>query len=149
VPEILIATDSPHLYQEMASVLDTAGTALRWVRSGYAVRPEVDRRPVDLAILDMQIGSMGGVAVALDLRLESDAGRLIGCPVLIVLDRRADVFLARRAGAEGWILKPLDPLRLRRAVTTLLGGGRWHDPTELPDPVAVATSSASVGGFGK
>ena len=66
---------------------------------------------------------MGGIAVALDLRLEADAGRLDPRPVLLVLDRRADVFMARRSGAEGWILKPLDPIRLRKAVAALLAGG--------------------------
>jgi DNA-binding NarL/FixJ family response regulator len=85
----------------------------------------------------MQIGTMGGVAVAMDLRLESEAGRLDRCPVLLVLDRRADVFLARRSGAEGWILKPLDPIRMRRAVAALLAGGAWHDASFAPDPVAV------------
>ena len=33
----------------------------------------------------------------------------------MLLDRRADVYLARRSGAEGWLIKPLDPLRLKRA----------------------------------
>ncbi len=93
--------------------------------------------PADLAIVDSQIGTMGGIAVALDLRLEADAGRLEPRPVLLVLDRRPDVFMARRSGAEGWILKPLDPIRLRKAVAALLGGGTWHDTSFLPDPVAV------------
>ena len=79
-------------------------------------------RPADLAIVDIQIGTMGGIAVALDLRLEADAGRLEPGPVLLVLDRRPDVFMARRSGAEGWILKPLDPIRLRKAVAALLAG---------------------------
>ena len=47
-------------------------------------------------------------------------------PVLMLLDRRPDVFLARRSGAEGWLVKPLDPLRLRRAVTALLDGGTYR-----------------------
>ena len=38
-------------------------------------------------------------------------------PVLMLLDRRADVFLARRSDADGWLVKPLDAFRLRRAVT--------------------------------
>jgi DNA-binding NarL/FixJ family response regulator len=80
---------------------------------------------------------MGGVAVALDIRLEADAGRLISAPVLLLLDRRADVFLARRSGVEGWLLKPLDPRRIRRAVAAVAGGGIFHDTTYLPQPVAV------------
>ena len=38
----------------------------------------------------------------------------------MLLDRRPDVFLARRSGAEGWLVKPLDPIRLRRATAALL-----------------------------
>ena len=45
----------------------------------------------------------------------------------MLLDRRPDVFLARRSGAEGWLVKPLDPLRLRRADAALLDGGTYYD----------------------
>lgn len=121
-------------------MLDAPGTTLRWVRSGHDVRPEQDRQPADLVVTDLQIGSMGGVAVVLDLHLEIDAGRLLAVPTLLLLDRRADVFLARRAGVDGWVLRPLDPIRLRRAASTLLSGGTWYDDTDLPDPVALPAS---------
>ena len=62
----------------------------------------------DLAVIDLQIGNMGGMAACLDLRLEDGAGRLAHVPVLMLLDRQADVFLARRSGADGWLVKPLD-----------------------------------------
>ena len=137
VTEVLIATDSEAVYQQLAAVVAAPGTRVRWVRSGYEVRPSIDVAPVDLAILDNQIGAMGGIAVALDLRLEHDAGRLEPCKVLLVLDRRPDVFLARRSGVEGWLLKPLDPIRTRRAVRTILDGGTWHDDSYQPEPVAV------------
>jgi DNA-binding response OmpR family regulator len=137
VPEILIATDAAHVYDEIRSVVHTSETTVRWVREGEAVREEMNARPADLVIVDMQIGTMGGIAICLDLRLESDAGRLEPRPVLLVLDRRPDVFLARRTGAEGWIIKPLDPIRLRKAVAALLAGDTWHDASFTPDPVAV------------
>jgi DNA-binding response OmpR family regulator len=137
VPEILIAADAAHIYEEIRSVVEGPDTSVRWVRQGEAVRDEMNRRPADLAIVDMQIGTMGGIAVCLDLRLEADAGRLEPRPVLLVLDRRPDVFLARRSGAEGWIIKPLDPIRLRKAVSALLAGGTWHDASFTPEPVAV------------
>jgi DNA-binding response OmpR family regulator len=149
VPEILIATDAASVYQSVSSVLLAPGTTVRWVRSGPDVRTELDRQPADLAIVDMQIGSMGGIAVALDLRLEVDAGRVSGCPILLVLDRRADVFMARRAGVDGWVLKPLDPIRVRRAVAALLEGGTWYDESFAPDPVAMPPASATVSGSGK
>ena len=137
VTEVLIATDSAAIFDELAAVVDGPGTQVRWVRSGHDVRRSVDESPVDLVILDNQIGAMGGIAVALDLRLEIDASRLEPCKVVLVLDRRADVFLARRSGVDGWLLKPLDPIRVRRAVRAVLGGGVWHDDTYQPSPVAV------------
>jgi DNA-binding response OmpR family regulator len=136
VPEILIAADAQSVYDELQSVLEAPGTTIRWIRRGEAVRDEINARPADLVIADMQIGTMGGVAIALDLRLEADAGRLDPCPVLLVLDRRPDVFMARRSGADGWLLKPLDPIRIRTAVAALLAGGTWHDASFTPRPVA-------------
>lgn len=137
VPDILIATDSAAVYDEIRSMVAAASTTVRWISRGEDVRQEMNVRPADLAIVDSQIGTMGGIAVALDLRLEADAGRLEPRPVLLVLDRRPDVFMARRSGAEGWILKPLDPIRMRKAVATLLARGTWHDSSFLPNPVAV------------
>ena len=137
MPEIVIAADDQSVYDAIASVLSEPDTNVRWIRAGDAVREEVNSRPADLVIADMQIGTMGGVAVALDLKLEADAGRLDRCPVLLVLDRRPDVFMARRSGAEGWLVKPIDPIRLRTAVTALLAGGTWHDASFMPQPVAV------------
>jgi DNA-binding response OmpR family regulator len=137
VAEILIATDSAAVYDEIRAVVGGPGSSVRWVPKGEGVRDEMNRLPADLAILDSQIGAMGGIAVALDLRLEADAGRLESRPVLLVLDRRPDVFMARRSGAEGWILKPLDAIRLRKSVAALLAGGTWHDTSFLPQPVAI------------
>ena len=137
MPEIVIAADDQSVYDDIASVVEEPDTSVRWVRTGEGVRDEVNLRPADLVIADMQIGTMGGIAVALDLKLEADAGRLEPCPVLLVLDRRPDVFMARRSGAEGWLVKPIDPIRLRTAVTALLAGGTWHDASFTPQPVAV------------
>ena len=101
------------------------------------MREAMNYDPADLVIADMQIDTMGGIAVAFDLELEADAGRLEPRPVLLLLDRRADVFLARRSGIKGWLVRPLDPIRLRRAAAALLSGGTWHDDSYLPSPVAV------------
>lgn len=137
MPEIVLAADTESVYHDIRSVIEEPDVTVRWVRRGEDVREAINQRPADLVIADMQIGTMGGIAVTLDLKLEADAGRLEPAPVLLVLDRRPDVFLARRSGAEGWILKPLDPIRLRSAVGALLAGGTWHDASFTPQPVAV------------
>lgn len=142
MPDILIATDSPAVYDDFGAVLAGPDVTVRWVRQGQQVREEVDRQPPDLVIVDLQLGTMGGFAVCMDLNLESAAGRLEAAPILLALDRRADVFMARRSGATGWIIKPLDPIRIRRATTALLKGERWDDVSYLPTPVLVPDPAA-------
>ena len=61
------------------------------------------------------------------LRLDESTGRVPHVPLLMLLDRFADVHLARRSGADGWLVKPLDPLRLRRAVRAVIRGGTYHE----------------------
>src|SRR5690348_15400449 len=94
---VLVAADAEWLHNEIRSVLGGGDTTVDSVYSGAEVRDEVGANPPDLVILDLQIGTMGGMATCLDLRLEEGAGRLDHVPVLMLLDRRPDVFLARRS----------------------------------------------------
>ena len=68
-------------------------------RDGRAVAGQVAAKTPDLCILDLQIGSMGGMAVTMSLRLDESAGVLPRVRVLMLLDRRADLHLARRSAA--------------------------------------------------
>ena len=132
MPRILIATDADRVLEEVTEATSDDGVSFTVCSSGKQVAPAVqDRRP-DIAILDLQIGEMGGMAVTMSLRLEESGGRLPHVPVLMLLDRRADVHLARRSGADGWLVKPLDALRLRRAVRAILDGKTYTEGTETP-----------------
>ncbi len=134
--DVLIATDSEQLFQELNSVIGGADITVRGVQAGVQVLPAVKTATPDLVILDLQIGNMGGMAVCLDLRLEEGMDRIPRLPVIMLLDRRADVFLARRADAQGWLVKPLDPIRVRRAVRTVLDGGTFFDESFRPTPAS-------------
>jgi DNA-binding response OmpR family regulator len=127
VPVVLLATDSDRLHDQVDAALGDDGTTVQRLRTGREVIPAVKELDPDLVILDLQIGNMGGMAVCLSLRSEEGAGRLERRPVLMLLDRTADVFLAKRSDANGWLVKPLDAFRLRRAAETLLAGGEYHE----------------------
>jgi len=135
--QILIATDADWIVDEITSALGDNGVTFVVCRDGRVVADQVDEHEPDLAVFDLQIGSMGGMAVTMSLRLDESAGTLSHVPVLMLLDRRADVHLARRCGAEGWLVKPLDALRLKRAATALIAGGTYTEgvPAALePEP---------------
>ncbi|MSO58708.1 MAG: response regulator transcription factor [Ilumatobacteraceae bacterium] len=124
---ILLATDAQWILNEVVAVLGTPSTSFTVVSDGRDVSDAVKTQIPDLAILDLQSGSMGAMAVAMNLRLDHSSGNAPLVPVLMLLDRIADVHLARRSGANGWIIKPLDALRLRRAVTAVLDGDEYHE----------------------
>ncbi len=136
VAAVLIVSDSESVLSELGSALEDDETILHQLMVGEKVRPAVEEDPPDLVITDLQVGNMGGMAICLDLHLEESGGRIPHVPVVILLDRRADVFLARRSAAEGWLVKPLDPIRIRRAVRAVLDGGTFHDESYKPLPLA-------------
>lgn len=94
------------------------------------------RAAVDLAleltpeavIIDMQVGSMGGMAVVRAIRQateETSRPRMV-----LLLDRSADEFIARRAGADARVIKPITASALRIALS--------------PQPTAAASSEPAV-----
>ena len=78
VAQVLLATDADWILDEVSAALAGDGTTVSRVRQGRDVRAAVHALDPDLVILDLQIGSMGGIATCLDLRLESGADRLDG-----------------------------------------------------------------------
>lgn len=143
MPDVLIASDSPDVVDDVVSALGGPDTTVRVVHAGIDVLPAALDRLPDLVVLDQQIGNMGAMACSLALRLEESADRIDHIPVLVLLDRRPDVFLARRSGADGWVMKPLDPIRLRKAARVLLDGDEYHDETGRP-PQTVSPRAAGT-----
>jgi CheY-like chemotaxis protein len=144
VTDLLLATDADWIADEVEAALSDPDTVVRRVRAGADVLPAVYDRIPDLVVLDSQIGNMGGVASCMALRHAESVDRLPPVPVLILLDRHADVFLARRSLADGWMIKPLDSFRIRRAVRALIDGDRYEegvaeDDTEVTGSDVIAT----------
>ena len=119
---ILLATDAQWVLDEVVAALGSPETSFTVCSNGRDVTAAVTPRTPDLAVLDSQIGSMGGFAVTMDLRLDETGGRLPHIPVLMLLDRDADAQLAKRSGADIWLVKPLNALTLRRTAQSLIAG---------------------------
>lgn len=111
------------LVAERQSVIDRVHTTL--VAPDITVIDHTDsdtaadtayRENVDAVLVDMQVGSMGAMAVTREIRAKSEDG--IGIPVTILLDRDADAFLAKRSGAQNWLTKGGAPSELRAALAT-------------------------------
>jgi DNA-binding response OmpR family regulator len=118
--KILVAADGPWIRDQVRMAFLAPGQDVIDVSRGQEVREAVRVHQPDLVVLDLQIGNMGGIAVAIDLHLEASAGRLPEVPILLLLDREHDRFLAKRAAAEGELVKPVDAATLRRTGERLL-----------------------------
>lgn len=71
-------------------------------REAWAFMREVT--PI-VVIVDIQTGSAGGFGLRRDM-LAND--RLEGVPLLMLLERAQDAWLAEQAGATRWLVKPVE-----------------------------------------
>ena len=86
----------------------TAGAALQ------AERP-------DAVVVDLQVGNMGGMAIARELHQQAALAEEDEVPVVLLLDRAADGFLAKRSGVAAWVTKPFSAHEIRTAVEHAIG----------------------------
>jgi DNA-binding response OmpR family regulator len=144
VRKVLLATDADWLFDEVDAALADDETTVYRVRRGVDVVPAIRELEPDLVVLDMQIGNMGGIATCLAIRNEEGADRLPITAVLLLLDRAADVFLARRADADGWLIKPLDAVRLRKAAQVLLDGYSYSEGVDADTDLRADRATVEV-----
>jgi DNA-binding NarL/FixJ family response regulator len=142
VATVLLASDLASLRRELETMLAGPDVLIEETSTGPETIERVKRGDVDLVIVDLQIGAMGGMAITMELRNLESYGGADPVSVLMLLDRRPDVFLARRAGADGFIVKPLDPQRMRSAVRALLRGESYEDESLRPATVRVGSTDA-------
>ena len=119
MPNLLLATDADWLFNDIAAAFGGTHDIHR-VREGSHVTDAIAHVEPELLVLDLQIGNMGGVATSILVKQEIEAGRLPDTPILLLLDREADVFLAEQSTADTWLVKPINSLALKRAASELL-----------------------------
>lgn len=110
--KVLLVADTPWVSSEVRASLALGDWELEETHDpATAAERSTD---ADAVLVDMQVSSMGGMAVIRSIR-QSTAGRPRPRLVLL-LDRSADSFLAGRAGADASVLKPINPAELRAAL---------------------------------
>jgi len=139
---VLLVSDLASLRRELETMIAGPDIFIEEASTGLETIERVKRGDVDLVIVDLQVGAMGGMAITMELRNLESYGGADAVSVLMLLDRRPDVFLARRSGADGFVVKPLDPQRMRSAVRALLRGEGYEDESLRPATVRVGSPHA-------
>lgn len=76
----------------------------------------LDGDVADALVVDLQVASMGGMAIAREIHQQAALAGKEDMPVVLLLDRKADEFIAKRAGVSGSVVKPFTAHELRTAV---------------------------------
>lgn len=114
VSRVLLVADASWVVDGVRSSLALGDWIIEEVSDPRAVAEKAGSERFDAVIVDMQVGSMGGMAVVRDIRQSlSDEDRP---RTILLLDRSADEFIARRAGADASVTKPIVASELRKAL---------------------------------
>jgi len=119
--KVLLIADAPWVLSQVAAALSDSGTEVREVNDPHTAVDEVLDFEPDVIIIDMQIGSMGGMAIARAVRDTQYESNLSDIPLVLLLDRAADAFLAKRASAHAWLTKPITAQDLRATLDQVRG----------------------------
>lgn len=99
-----------------------AGDGEQGARIGLRERP-------DAVVADEFASRAGAFSLARDLRGAPDPYR---GPIVILLERKHDAWLARWSGADAWFVRPVDPFGLADRLVELIGSRR-NPPEEHPE----------------
>jgi CheY-like chemotaxis protein len=120
--KVLLVADAEWVINDVRAALsDPVHDLVAITDSREAEDTWYDEEP-DVVVIDLQIGSMGGFAVTRALRSAASALKESPPPMIVLLDRSVDTFLASRSGADAWLLKPVSAFALRDLVSKLAAG---------------------------
>ena len=115
--QVLLITDSDWVRNDVTAALDSTTLSVVSISDPHeAISAGATHNPTAY-IVDMQIASMGGIATTRSLRSAMTAGQIEPSEIILLLDRSADEFLAKRSGASGWVIKLFTAQDLRRALS--------------------------------
>lgn len=113
---VLLIADDDWVRNDVEAALSGPRRAIRTVADPReAIEAAADAEP-DAIVIDMQVGSMGGMAVVRSCKDAIAAGLIGEAPLVLLLDRSADAFLADRSGADAWVTKPFTAQELRAVI---------------------------------
>ena len=109
----VVADDDEDFLDLAAETLDFAfpGADIEKVSNGEAALAAIDRKPASLAVIDLDLPQMNGLELTAALRATSNARHM---PILVVTGSGSadDWRLLSSLGADGYLMKPLDPYAL-------------------------------------
>ena len=139
---VLVADDNPTNREVAGKILERSGHTVTVVNDGEQALDAMEREQHDIVLLDRNMPGMGGIEALAALRLMTRGRSRI--PVIML---SADVTPeAKRealdAGADAFLPKPIEAIRLLDEIQRLAAG--TGTPREAPAPAALARAAAQA-----
>ncbi len=124
---ILLADDHPLTRAGIAEFLrrESSFELVAEAEDGIKAWEQIQALKPDVALLDIRMPGMDGVAVAQKVKNE---GLPTATIMLTSYDAQQYVMASLRAGARGFVLKTVSPRELTAAINTVAKGGLYLDP---------------------
>ena len=120
---ILVVDDSAVMRQMLAAILEENGYRVLLADGGQPALDHLQQEKVDLVLTDWTMAPMDGGQLTCRLRQLKDYAHI---PVVVLSTFSGDVYKldARKAGANGWLSKPVQPQTLLDVISSLLTMGQ-------------------------
>jgi len=112
---IAIVEDESHLLGDLVEYLSACGHDVEGCADGVALDAVLDRGPVDILILDINLPGEGGFSIAGRLRAKSDVGIIM----LTARGLNVDRVVGLEIGADVYLVKPIELRELEAQVRSL------------------------------
>lgn len=116
---ILIVEDEPLIADNLAALLSAQGYRVATAREGADAIACARKNPPDLVLLDVMLPRMSGFDVCRLLRADPKTAKI---KIIMVtgLGRMGDVEAAFRVGADDYVIKPFDSVRLFKKIEKVM-----------------------------
>jgi len=119
IHKLLIVDDDPDIRDLISQILDPDKYELVLASNGQEALDEVHRQRFDLIVMDLMMPGMSGIEVCQLIKQEPDN---LDIPIVMLtaktgISDRIDGFMT---GAEEYITKPFDPMKLEARIETIL-----------------------------
>jgi DNA-binding response OmpR family regulator len=113
---IAVVDDDPDVRDAVAEYLRRNGFSVSEAKDGHALRELMAERPIDLAVLDVNMPGVDGLTLAREIRASGKAGIIL----LTANSDDIDKVVGLEVGADDYITKPYNPRELLARVKAVL-----------------------------
>ena len=127
LPRALVVEDDEAMRELLRRTLERAGFAVATAATGRAALKLFGERQVDLAVTDLMMPEMNGLALISELMRVQPSARII-----VVSGAETGLDAAHALGAKAVLRKPVAPSDLARVAQGVLADGRSGERSPLP-----------------